>query len=262
MTDATTMEPIPKADAGSRKPFDLVLMILALATGWQLASFLAGSVVLPGPVDTARALWTLLGEEECVANAWETARAFGLGLVIAIVAGLFVGIALGANRLAGDVAEPILVALYSIPKITLYPVILLLFGLGLQARVAFGAIHGFFPIAIFTMAAVRSIPPVHFRTARSLRLGPVGTALHVVLPGALPEIVSGLRVGFSLTLLGTLIGEMFASQRGLGHMLVRAMETANVRPLMALALLLIAFATTISAVLLWLDRGLHARASR
>src|SRR5215207_9833240 len=138
LTHATTMEPIPKADTSSRNPFDPVLMILGLAAAWQLASLLAGAAVLPGPIDTTRALWTLLGEDEFIANAWETARAFGLGLVIAIGAGLFVGIALGANRLAGDVAEPILVALYSIPKITLYPVILLLFGLGLQARVAFG----------------------------------------------------------------------------------------------------------------------------
>ena len=64
---------------------------------------------------------------------------------------------LGAHRLSGEVAEPILVALYSIPKITLYPVILLLFGLGISAKIAFGVIHGIIPVAIFTMNAVRNI---------------------------------------------------------------------------------------------------------
>ena len=72
------------------------------------------------------------------------------------------------------VAEPILVALYSIPKVTLYPVILLIFGIGMPAKVAFGAIHGIFPvpISIFAMNAVRNINPTHLRTARVLRLPP------------------------------------------------------------------------------------------
>ena len=67
------------------------------------------------------------------------------------------GLALGAHRLSGEVAEPILVALYSIPKITLYPVILLLFGLGISAKIAFGVIHGIIPVILFTMNAVRNI---------------------------------------------------------------------------------------------------------
>src|SRR3954452_20602224 len=95
---------------------------------------------------------------------------------------------------------------YSIPKITLYPVILLFFGLGLSARVAFGAIHGFVPVVLFTMAAVRGVRPIYFRTAQSLRLGPIATAWYIILLACLPGVVSGLRVGFSLTLLGTLIG--------------------------------------------------------
>ena len=70
------------------------------------------------------------------------------------------------------------------------------------------------------------------------------------MPAALPEIVSGFRIGFALTLLGTLIGEMFASQRGIGYMLVRAMETGDTATVMALALLLVVLATTASAALL------------
>ena len=64
---------------------------------------------------------------------------------------------LGAHRLSGEVTEPILTALYSIPKITLYPVILLLFGLGISAKIAFGVIHGIIPVILFTMNAVRNI---------------------------------------------------------------------------------------------------------
>ncbi|HZB37887.1 MAG TPA: ABC transporter permease subunit, partial [Beijerinckiaceae bacterium] len=162
--------------------------------------------------------------------------------------------------LSGEVAEPMLVALYSIPKITLYPVILLLFGLGISAKIAFGVIHGIIPVAIFTMNAVRSLRGVYFRAAKAMRLSPLQTAATIIIPATIPEIVSGFRLGFALTLLGTLIGEMFASQRGIGYMLVKAMETNDVLTVMALALLLITLATIASAILLSLDRKLHKRA--
>ena len=135
--------------------------------------------------------------------------------------------------------------------------ILLLFGLGISAKIAFGVIHGIIPVAVFTMNAVRNIHAVYFRAAKAMRLSGVQTAWSIVLPATVPEIVSGFRLGFALTLLGTLIGEMFASQRGLGYMLVKAMETNDVGTVMALALLLITLATIASSVLLAVDRKLH-----
>ena len=105
--------------------------------------------------------------------------------------------------------------------------ILLLFGLGISAKIAFGVIHGIIPVILFTMNAVRNIRAVYLRAARAMRLTPLQTAATIIVPAALPEIVSGFRVGFALTLLGTLIGEMFASQRGIGYMLVKAMETGD-----------------------------------
>ena len=79
--------------------------------------------------------------------------------MLSIVIGLPLGVAVGAHKLARDVVEPMLAALYSIPKITLYPVILLIFGLGLSAKVAFGVIHGIFPIALFAIGAIRNLSP-------------------------------------------------------------------------------------------------------
>jgi NitT/TauT family transport system permease protein len=139
-------------------------------------------------------------------------------------------------------------------------VILLLFGLGISAKIAFGVIHGIIPVAIFTMNAVRNLRAVYFRAAKAMRLSRLQTAATIVIPATIPEIVSGFRLGFALTLLGTLIGEMFASQRGIGYMLVKAMETNDVLTVMALALLLITLATIASSILLSIDRKLHKRA--
>ena len=238
-------------------PLDTALLVASAAAVWAATAELAGPHVLTGPPETALYLAGLLADPDFLASAWETARAFLLGLSIAWSAGVLAGIVLGAHRTTGEVMEPILTTLYSIPKITLYPVILLFFGLGLSARVAFGAIHGVVPVALFTMAAVRDIRPIHFRTARAMGLGKVALVRCIVVPACLPGIISGLRIGFSLTLLGTLIGEMFASQRGLGRMTITAMENDDTPLLIALALLLFVVATAAGSLLLAIDRRVH-----
>jgi len=240
---------------------DRVLLAGGLLALWQAGTLLLGPEALPSPAATIAKLAAIMADPDFPAHAWETARAFATALVISLCAGLAIGLALGANRLSGEVAEPILVALYSIPKITLYPVILLLFGLGISAKIAFGVIHGVIPVIVFTMNAVRNIRYVYLRAARAMRLSILQTAVTIVVPAALPEIISGFRVGFALTLLGTLIGEMFASQRGIGYMLVRAMETNDTGTVMALAFLLVVLATGASALFLSLDRRLRRGAS-
>ena len=89
------------------------------------------------------------------------------------------------------------------------------------------------------------------------RLGSFDLVRSVLFPAALPEIFTGLRVGFSLTLIGTLLGEMFAAQRGLGYLLMNAIGLHNVDLIMAVTLLLIAFAAIISSALLAIDHQLH-----
>ena len=236
---------------------DRLLLFVAVLLVWQALTWIAGTEVITPPLATVRKLAAIMTASDFAGHAYETGRAFAAALIISLLGGLAIGLALGSRRLAGEVAEPLLVALYSIPKVTLYPVILLLFGLGVSAKIAFGAIHGIIPVALFAMNAVRNIRGVHVRAARAMRLTPLQIATHVLVPATLPEIIAGFRVGFALTLLGTLIGEMFASQRGIGYMLVQAMETNDTGTIMALALLLVTIATTASWALLRLDRSLH-----
>ena len=115
---------------------------------------------------------------------------------------------------------------------------LLVFGLTLSAKVAFGVIHGIFPVIISTMAALRNVAPIHRRTARILGLS-LGCDHHDDFgPGRVPEIFSGVRIGVAVTLLGTLLAELFASSSGVGFALIRAMEIHNVVDIFALALLI------------------------
>jgi NitT/TauT family transport system permease protein len=187
----------------------------------------------------------------------ESMRAFAVALVLAVMLGLLIGFALGLHKLSGDAMEPMLVALYSIPKITLYPIILLAFGLGIWAKIAFGAIHGIIPVALFTLSAVRSTRPILIKTGRVMKLRAPEMARTILFPAAVPEIFTGIRVGFSLTLVGTVLGEMFASQHGLGYLLMNAISLYNVDVIMAVTFLLCVFAAAVNTVLLVIDKRLH-----
>ena len=253
------MAPVTAADTPARRALDGVALLVGLLATWQGLHWLAGDVAVTAPWPTLVHLADMMANPSFWPHVRETLHAVVLALLLSLFGGLALGVALGGYRLAGEVAEPILVAVYSLPKITLYPVVLLFFGLGLQAKVAFGALHGIIPVTIFAMNAVRNVRPVYLRSARAMRLTPWQTATRVLIPATVPEIVTGFRIGFALTMLGVLIGELFASQRGLGFLLLRAMERNDVPTILALAVLLFTFATVISLFLLWLDRRLHRR---
>lgn len=235
-----------------------ILAALAVAF-WQMLYEVVGEVALTSPLETAANAAALLDSPVFWRHLGATATAFSTSLLLASAGGVAGGLALGFHRFSGLVAEPILTALYTLPKVTLYPLVLLVFGLGLSAKIAFGVMHGIIPVALFTMSAVRNIDPVHLKTARVLKLSALQTATTILAPAVTPEIFTGLRVGFALTLLGVIIGEMFASQRGLGFMIINGINTHDVPTMTAVILLIVLFAILASTLLLAADRRLHQR---
>lgn len=260
MTSQTRLQSTMQVTASAPRWGDGMLLATAILACWQLASWGFGAAVLPGPLRTFQQIWMEISDVEFGSHLAETGKAFITALSISLIGGTIIGVLLGSRRLAGDIFEPLLIALYSIPKIALYPIVLLIFGLGISAKIAFGAIHGIIPMAIFAMTAVRNIRPVYMRSIRVHRLTAWQGAAHVLIPAAVPEIVAGLRISFSLTLLGTLLGEMFASQRGIGHLLMLAIDRNDSPTIMALAVMLFLFATTVSLGLLQWDRCLRRSA--
>lgn len=236
-----------------------LIVLLCFLVMWQGFHLLVGASAIASPLQTVLKLGTLLTQADFWANISETMRAFVAAFAISLAGGVMLGIVLGVRRLAGNVAEPILTTLYSIPKVVLYPLVLLCFGLGISAKIAFGVMHGLIPITRFSMNAIRQMKPVYGRTAQVMRLSPTQSAFTVIMPAILPEIISGVRLGFSLTLLGVLIGEMFASQRGLGFLLTNAINIGQVDTIMAVALLLTVFAVTCNSLMMLLDRQVSHR---
>jgi NitT/TauT family transport system permease protein len=237
--------------------YDILLLVVGSLVFWEALYLAVGPDVVSSPADTIRRVGELLQRRNFWNDAATTGIAFAYACVIGIAGGMLLGLVLGLHRFAGEVADPILGTVYSIPKITLYPIILLMFGLSPAAKIAFGVIHGIFPVTIFTMNAVRNIKPVHRRTAKALRLSGFATAVSVLAPATIPEILSGIRIGVAVTLLGVLIAELFASSSGIGFALIRATEIHNVVDTFALTLLLFLFAVAINALLHAAERRLR-----
>jgi NitT/TauT family transport system permease protein len=237
---------------GLRSWADFVLVLLAMLVLWQAASWYAGDASLASPVTTMRTLVAQLQTGAFWEHVGATMEALFLSLAIGLVGGLVIGILFGLSVRAGIIAEPILTSLYSLPKVTLYPLVLLIFGLGVSAKVAYGVMHGIIPVILIVMTSIRHLKPVYLRTARVLRLSKFDVIRTLVIPATTPDLLTAVRLGFSLSLLGVLIGEMFASKRGLGFLVMNAVEFSNVPLILSVIVFLFAFAMSINGILLWL----------
>ena len=238
----------------ARRLDGLVLVAAALLL-WQAVGSWTQGVAISSPAATFAYTGGLLVTGQFWQNVGATAGAFAAAFALSAVLGLGLGLVLGLWRFAGDVTEPVLAGFYTIPKVTLYPVVLLVFGLGVSAKIAFGVMHGLVPVTLFTVSAIKTLPAVLPRTSRALRLSAWQTMRWVLIPACLPQIVAGLRLGFALSLLGVLIGEMFSSQRGLGFLLVNGLAQHNVRLSTAVVLVIVVFAIGANMAMLRVSRG-------
>ena len=184
---------------------DFGAVLLGLVVLWQVMSWYAGNSTLASPSTTL----AMLSQQFQRGSFWDhvqaTMEALSLSLVIGLAGGLSLGILFGMARRAGVIAEPILASLYSLPKITLYPLVLLTFGLGMSAKVVYGVMRGIIPVIMIVMVSIRELKPVYQRTAKVMRLSRWDIVRTIVIPATLPDLLSALRLGFSLSLLGVLI---------------------------------------------------------
>jgi NitT/TauT family transport system permease protein len=243
----------------TKRAADTLIILAVMLLAWQALYQVVGATALPGPVPTLSYLARFVPTARFAENAWATLVCFFYALVLSYALGLALGVWMGVHRLSGAVGEPVLISLYTLPKITLYPVVLLIFGLSLSGRVTFGAMHGVLPVALLTMNAIRNIPPVYLKSARTLHLSKWQSILTVLFPATLPEVVAGLRIGFTLTLLGVLLAEMFAAKHGMGFLIINAMQLLQAEEMITVAVVLFVFAAVANALLLWMEHKLHRR---
>ena len=196
----------------------LVALALFLLLWWAAAR-LTGADVIPTPAATAAAARTMLGEPAIYLATAETLSAYGGGLALAVLVGIPAGLAMGGFRLLGQTLEPYVNALSATPRVAFIPLVIVLLGLGIRAKIAIIVLGAVMPILLNTYAGVRNVDPELVEMARSAGASRAQIFRRILLPGALPFIVVGLRLGATIGLINTVVAELYTAVRGLGGLL-------------------------------------------
>ncbi|MGL4315866.1 MAG: taurine ABC transporter permease TauC [Pseudomonas sp.] len=203
---------------------------------------------LPSPQAVLARGWRLLGEGYMDASLWQHLGAslgrIGLGLLAAVLLAVPLGIAIGRNRIVRGIFDPLIEFYRPIPPLAYLPLIVIWCGIGELSKVLLIFLAIFAPIVIATATGVRNVDPTKLRAAQSLGATQAQLIRHVILPGALPEILTGVRIGLGVGWSTLVAAELIAAQRGLGFMVQSAAQflVTDVVILGILVIALIAFA--------------------
>lgn len=182
---------------------------------------------------------------------------FALGMGLALAAGLPLGLLLGASGRLRDFLEAPIMALYAAPRLALLPVLVVWLGVGLESKVAVVFVGAVLPIAINAAAGVRGVDRSLVTAARSLGGGRLDVFTKVLLPGALPAVIAGVRMGLGRGLLGVVVGEMYASQSGIGHLILSTGAAFQVDALLFYTLLVSGFGIALTGAARRLEERLR-----
>jgi ABC-type nitrate/sulfonate/bicarbonate transport system permease component len=224
-----------------------IAIIATILTIWEAtaASGLLFRDVVPSLLVIGRAVANLLVENEFYWHLGVTAGEVGTGLMIGGLAGLVVGILLGANRFLSQAFESYLYYLGPTPKIIFFPVMIMWFGVGPGSKVAMGTISCFFPIALSVAAGMRQIDEVLIRVGKSFRANTWQMVTKIYLPAMRAPIVNGVRLGLGVAIIGTLLAETKLSNRGVGFLIINSYSTFNMPRMYSL--LIVVFVVAIGA---------------
>jgi NitT/TauT family transport system permease protein/taurine transport system permease protein len=148
-------------------------------------------------------------------------RAIGISMLIACGVGIGAGLLVGSIAPLRRVVQPLTSGLYAIPIVILYPLFTAWFGIGPQSKIAFASIYGLLPCFLGTMAGIQTIDRQYLLVARSLRATRWQTISRVLLPAALPTVLSSFRIGGALVIVGIVVAEMLTSAEGVGYLITR-----------------------------------------
>ncbi len=193
----------------------LTLLILL----WWLASRHGGRNIIPTPAATAEAALRLWSEGRLQTALGDSLRVFVGGFVAAALVGIPLGALMGTVRILGRTLDVFVYALAATPRVAFIPLIILLLGLGVEAKTFIVFLGAVMPIILNTYAGVLDADEELVEMARSTGASSWRIYGHVILPGALPFLVVGLRLGATIGLINTVVAELYTAVRGLGGLL-------------------------------------------
>ena len=225
--------------------------VVAVLVIWQLVANARYFPVLflPGPIDIAEAFVKLFQEGEIWIDIATSGQELIIGYGMAIVFGLSIGLLMGWYTRVQYTLDPFVNFFYSTPRIVLLPLFIIWFGIDMPSKIAVIFLGALFPIIINTMAGVRNTEAALVRVARSFGASDALLFRRVVLPGAVPFILTGFRLGVGHALVGVVVGELVAARHGVGQLIAIAGETFQTPKLFAGVMIIAGTGMFLTAVL-------------
>ncbi len=196
-----------------------LLLLLGFLVAWHLASIPAGKLLLPSPLEVVPAFRDLLLSGQLLAALGSSLLVFGGGYLLAVCSAIPIGVLMGGIRPLGETLEIYVNGINSTPRVAFIPLLILWFGLGIEAKIVIVWLTAVFPIIINTYAGVLNADRELIEAARSFGARRGQIFRQIMLPCALPSIIAGLRIGASLAIIGTVVSELYTALSGLGYLL-------------------------------------------
>lgn len=197
-----------------------IALILGLLCIWQFASGrFADPFFISSPMEVGERFWVLLKSGRLFDHGWITLVETLGGFALGAAAGIAVGLILGRNETLAELLDPILVSLYSLPKVALAPLFIMWFGIGIEMKIMLTAVIVFFLVFLNTYSGVRSVSGELVEILRLMGAKERHLVGKVIMPSAIQWVFTGLKLSVPYALIGAIVGEIMASNRGLGYLL-------------------------------------------
>lgn len=221
----------------ARRAFHLrLLLIIALIAALEVyGRYFADPTLFVPPSKIVQSFFKdIMGDARIVRALWLCIVQIAVAYVLAILFGVTTGLLVGSTHFSRRTFFPVVLVLYVIPQVSFLPLVILMFGLGPAAKIAFGFSHAIFPIIINVVSGMRTVRELHLNAAKSMGASRLDTIRHIVLPHMVPSLFTGLRLGMTLNLLGVILAELYVSNSGVGFFTRLFAEDFNPGPLFAL----------------------------
>ena len=234
------------------------LSIVIFLLLWELVVRWRGiaPIYLPAPTSIALQMWQMIAGGSLEFHLGVTLLRIFAGFFFAAVSGIALGLLMGMSRIVSRIADIWIAALYPLPKISLIPLLIIWLGTGESYRIVISAITAFFPIVISTYAGIRQADRGLIKAAEDLGANARQIQFKVVIPAAMPSILSGLQLGMGVTIILIVAAEMIggSSQSGMGYLLISSGQVMETEKVFASLVVLAVMGAAIMKLQQWVDR--------
>ncbi|MCO8164886.1 ABC transporter permease [Pseudomonas sp. 21LCFQ010] len=234
-----------------------IAILATILIGWQLASGpLIDPFFISSPAEIGKRFADLVSSGRLFSHGWITVVETLVGFFFGACAGITVGLVLGRNELLAKLLDPLLIAIYSLPKIALAPLFIMWFGIGIEMKIILTATIVFFLVFLNTYSGVRAVEREQLEILRLMGAREHHLITKVVLPSAIQWVFTGLKLSVPYALIGAIVGEIMAANRGLGYLLQDAAGQLDTAGVFAALIAIIALALLLQAAVRKLEQVL------